>query len=80
MTDKKKELGRKKPFRICKLFAENSPMKTVKNVRFYLQKYKDDKSSVGFTITSSLKSMGLVQRSNGNYILGKKYELLRKKS
>lgn len=80
MTDKKQELGRKKPYRVFKLFAEKSPMKTVKNVRFYLQKYKKDKGSVGFTITTSLKSMGLVQRSNGNYILGKKYELLRKKS
>ena len=80
MDNKKKKLGRKKPYRVCKLFAENSPMKTVKNVRFYLQKYKKDKSSVGFTITSSLKSMGLVQRSNGNYMLGKKYELLQKKS
>ena len=64
MTDKKKDLGRKKPYRICKLFAEKSPMKTVKNVQFYLQKYKKDKGSVGFTITTSLKSMGLVQRSN----------------
>ena len=40
------------------------------------EKYKKNKGSVGFTITASLKSMGLVPRSNGRYVLGKKYQLL----
>lgn len=75
----KKEIGKKTPYGVRKLFAEHSPMKTAKNVRLYLQKYKKNKGSVGFTITASLKSMGLIPRSNGMYVLGKKYQLLQKK-
>ena len=77
MNRKKENNEKNTPYRVCKLFAEHSPMKNIKTVRFYLEKYKKDKSSVGFTITSSLKSMGLIPRSNGKYMLGKKYQLLR---
>lgn len=69
--------GKKKPFKISKLFAEHSPMKNVQNVRMYLEKYKKNPANIGFTNTASLKSMGLIPRSNGLYQLGKKYELLR---
>ena len=74
---KEEKMGKNKPYRVSKLFAEHSPMKNIEKIRFYLQKYKKDKSSVGFTITTSLKSMGLIPRSNGKYMLGKKYQQLR---
>ena len=52
-----------------------SPLKTAANVRSTLKNYKAGKS-IGFTATSSLKSMGLIPRSNGCFVLGSKYKNL----
>lgn len=49
-------------------------VKITSKVRHYLKVYKKDHRSVGFTITSSLKSMGLVPRSDGKFRLGEKYK------
>lgn len=51
--------------------------KTVKEARaFAKQKEKDfgNGKSIGFTYTSSLKSMGRIKRSDGEYRLGDKYD------
>jgi len=61
------------PFKISEKFAKLSPMKTVEKVKLRLKQYKKDPSSVGFTIKASLKSMGLIKRSDGTYRLGEKY-------
>ena len=52
--------------------VKRSPLKTKARVRTTLKNYKAGKS-IGFTALSSLKSMGLVPRSNGCYQLGAKY-------
>ena len=52
--------------------VRRSPLKTKARVLATLKNYKAGRS-VGFTATSSLKSMGLVPRSNGCYQLGPKY-------
>jgi hypothetical protein len=62
----------KKPFPITKENAAKSPMKTVENVKQTLDKYHKG-IPIGFSRTSSLKSMGLLPRQNGTYVLGEKY-------
>jgi len=37
-------------------------------------KNKNTRSKVGFTFVSSLKSMGLIPRSDGKYTIGDKYK------
>jgi len=60
------------PYRLTKANAEKSPMKTIENVKKMLEQYHQNKP-IGFSRQSSLKSMGLLPRKNGYYILGKKY-------
>ena len=60
------------PYRITKANAEKSPMKTIENVKKALRQYHQNES-IGFSKESSLKSMGLIPRKNGYYILGEKY-------
>lgn len=52
--------------------AQKSPYRSTRRVRAVLRKYHNGKS-VGFTGISSLKSMGLIPRSNGCYVIGEKY-------
>lgn len=61
-----------KPFPICKIRVEKSPFRNLEKLREILKKYKKGEP-IGFTYTSSLKSMGLIPRSNGEYVLGPKY-------
>lgn len=75
MGGKKNEKGRTRPYPVSKKFVEHSKLKTVENVRLYLKKYKEH-APVGFSIIASLKSMGLIPRSNGTYCLGDKYRNL----
>jgi len=63
----------KKRFPVVPERVAKSPLKTVARVRETLEKYKKGEP-IGFTFTSSLKSMGLVPRSNGMYELGDKYK------
>ena len=53
--------------------VKKSPLKTVDRVRRTLKAFKA-KKQIGFTARSSLKSMGLIPRSNGLYVLGEKYK------
>jgi len=52
--------------------VSRSPFKTLKRAKRTLKDYKKGKS-IGFTATSSLKSMGLLPRATGCYVLGSKY-------
>lgn len=63
----------KRPYPITAERVAKSPIKTVARAREVLKKYKDGEK-IGFTLTSSLKSMGLIPRSNGMYQLGDKYK------
>jgi len=67
-----KNTCRRRPYTMKNSCVRRSPLKTKARVRSTLKNYKARKS-VGFTATSSLKSMGLVPRSNGCYRLGSKY-------
>lgn len=62
-----------KPFTIEIDRVKISPFKNTNLVKKTLKKWKKNKKSIGFTFTSSLKSMGLIPRSSGNYELGNKY-------
>jgi hypothetical protein len=62
----------KKPFAINKKRASMSPMKTVNSVTRAKKNFEKG-LSIGFTKVSSLKSMGLIPRSSGCYMLGNKY-------
>jgi hypothetical protein len=48
------------------------PFSSVDSVKKALGKYKR-KEKIGFTQMSSLRSMGLIKRSDGSYKLGDKY-------
>jgi hypothetical protein len=52
--------------------VSRSPFRTLARAKQTLKNYKNRKS-IGFTATSSLKSMGIIPRSSGCYILGSKY-------
>jgi hypothetical protein len=63
---------KKTPFTIKRKKVQKSPFGSVNKTRKALRNSKLGKS-IGFTATSSLKSMGLIPRSNGCYVLGAKY-------
>jgi len=62
-----------RPYPCTKERIEKSPFRTVENAKKYLNLYKDG-HPIGFTMTASLKSLGLIPRSNGRYVLGPKYQ------
>jgi hypothetical protein len=63
---------RKSPYKLSPKRVKRSPFKSQKKVKDALQRFKKGEK-IGFTYVSSLKSMGLIPRSNGSYELGKKY-------
>ena len=62
-----------KPFSIEIDKIKISPFKNLNSVKKTLKKWKKNKKSIGFTLRSSLKSMGLIPRSSGKYELENKY-------
>ena len=65
---------RKKPYGWNTRNVAKSPFRgNMRRARATLKAHRAGKS-VGFTARSSLKSMGLVPRSSGCYILGNKYQ------
>ena len=52
-----------------------SPFKTKTKLKEIIKKYKQGEK-IGFTYTSSLKSMGIIPRSDGEYKIGQKYKNL----
>jgi hypothetical protein len=53
--------------------VKQSPFRTLIRAKKTYKNYKNGRA-VGFTARSSLKSMGLVPRSSGCYVLGSKYQ------
>jgi hypothetical protein len=60
---------RKTPYTLKKSRVSHSPFRTIDRVKKTLK----SKKRIGFTARSSLKSMGLLPRSSGCYVLGQKY-------
>ena len=56
-----------------------SPFKTMNRAKAAEATFKKGKS-IGFTATSSLKSMGRIPRASGLYEIGSKYKALLKKN
>ena len=69
---------RNKPFKQNENAAKRSPFRSLNSVKKSLKKFKQ-KKSIGFTPTSSLRSMGLIPRSSGCYEVGDKYKNIIKK-
>ena len=66
----------KKAFPINVKMIAKSPFKGNEGlVKKKIEQYKNKltRMKVGFTFRSSLKSMGLIPRDNGMYIIGEKY-------
>lgn len=61
------------PFSIQENNVKKSPFKTIEKCKEILQKWKRGEN-IGFTYIASLKSMGLIPRSDGYYMLGIKYQ------
>jgi hypothetical protein len=61
------------PYKIESTRIIKSPFLSAEQVMDAIQKYKRG-ISIGFTRISSLKSMGLIPRSDGKYKLGEKYK------
>lgn len=67
---------RDRPFRIKRSRVIISPFRgNMVLVKEKISQYNNinTRKNVGFTFVSSLKSMGLVPRANGKYMLGDKY-------
>lgn len=62
----------KSPYSISQRRVKLSPFKTVNSVKKTLKAHKSGRK-IGFTQRSSLRSMGLIPRSDGLYKLGQKY-------
>lgn len=62
----------RKPYSISSKRVRLSPFKTISTLKKTLKAYKNGRK-IGFTQKSSLRSMGLIPRSNGQYKLGNKY-------
>ena len=60
------------PYKLSPQRVAISPFPTIQKAADALHRYHMNEK-IGFTYISSLKSMGLIPRSNGEYILGKKY-------
>jgi len=61
-----------KKFKWKQSSIKKSPFRTMKRAKNAFNKFKSGKS-IGFTATSSLKSMGIIPRSSGCYEIGNKY-------
>ena len=62
-----------KPYPMKESKARKSPMKTMVEVKRVLNDYESG-VKIGFSRAASLKSMGLIPRSDGKYRLGEKYK------
>ena len=63
---------RSKPFPWNKERVKRSPLKTMKRAKATYKAWKEGKP-IGFSATTSLKSMGKIPRASGKYELGDKY-------
>lgn len=65
--------SRRKPYSISTMRVKKSPFRNLASVKKTLRKYKQGRK-IGYTQRSSLRSMGLIPRVDGNYVLGSKYK------
>lgn len=65
--------GKRQPFAISAKRVKRSPFSSVSSVKKTLRAHKKGRK-IGYTQKSSLRSMGLIKRSNGVYRLGDKYK------
>jgi hypothetical protein len=63
----------KRPYGLSPERIRKSPFKSPLKAKQALNDYKKGKS-IGFTYVSSLKAMGLLPRTNGKFIISKKYQ------
>ena len=63
---------RSKPFALSSRRVKLSPFRSEASVKKTLKAHRAGRK-IGFTQKSSLRSMGLIKRKNGKYILGSKY-------
>ena len=70
---KRKVGGKKQPYAISSKRVNKSPFKNIATLKKTLKTYKSGKK-IGYTQKSSLRSMGLIKRSNGKYQLSDKYK------
>jgi len=63
----------RKPFPWRRSSIAKSPFRTCKTAKKAERRFLS-KKSIGFTATSSLKSMGRIPRSSGCYVVGNKYK------
>jgi hypothetical protein len=66
-------MPKKNAYPVSKPRVMKSPFKSPQKVKEALQKHKKGQS-IGFTYISSLKAMGLLPRSDGQYEISKKYK------
>lgn len=64
---------KKTPYGFNTRKVKRSPFRTLIRAKKTYKNYKNGRA-LGFTARSSLKSMGLVPRSSGCYVLGEKYQ------
>jgi len=69
----------RKPFPLKETWVRASPFSSVSATRRaeYLYRTRGGQKAIGFTATSSLKSMGRIPRSTGWYVVGEKYRKIR---
>lgn len=72
-TSSRSNPPRSKPFPWNKARVAQSPFKTMKRAQAAYDSWKKG-MPIGFSATSSLKSMGRIPRASGKYELGEKYE------
>lgn len=63
---------RSKPFALSSRRVKLSPFRSEASVKKTLKAHRAGRK-IGFTQKSSLRSMGLIKRKNGKYVLGSKY-------
>lgn len=68
-----KSNGKKVPYSISAKRVAKSPFKNISALKKTLKAHKSGRR-IGYTQKSSLRSMGLIKRSNGTYCLGDKYK------
>ena len=76
---KKSNNCKRSPFSWQTRHVTKSPFRTLKRAK-NAEKSFLAKRSLGFTATSSLKSMGRIPRSSGNYCQGVKYRETRRRA
>lgn len=68
----KAKSGKTRPYKLSSRRVKKSPFRTLASARKTLKAYRAGRK-IGFTQKSSLRSMGLIKRSDGRYALGTKY-------